>query len=1524
MAQYEQDREIYYQQVRELSQKEGICQFFEQQGYAVDQQKFEAKDLLKFYSSVRSLSHAFAEGEFERIVHHNDGGSRFEVYLFETPQAARKELWHQLVKYFRYQDDCNYLFVLARKKPRRDDYQLLNFLLIERNVPTYILRGQIYQQWSLPFIPSAPLNSRGWPFFIKPGYRDEAVLRRLRSFTYTESNAERQHYKLIDTYDKESRGTMDWLPQQVPPFTNRALFSNYFLWRRLPQEDEWQMKRGFRDAYATIRGLYQNARKEAVQQGTEPPFLQLFQPVFQTLGFHIESFSEKGILAYKLYSAQPTFSAITKHAPSLSLRSVSGKQVAESASGYRAIKERASPTPLVLPLPGMEIEEKPLAYCLAYPWGSKLDSLDGMRDKPDPDGNPVARVASLFDAYNPDWLIVTNGQLWRLYTSKAQNRISHYYEVDLATITTLPPSQGRDLFRYFWLFFRATAFQPRATFLRGKQDQVPSFLDYLLKESRQHAQAVEARLKKRVFEKVFLYFAGGFIVYAHQHQLLPSNLEELEAEKSQHNLKLFFRGTLTFLYRLLVLFYAEARNFLPATPDSEYYTYSLEAMKQRLARLLGWVEMEAHRKSRGQHFYDTSKTTLYDELQSLFQIIDEGRPELNVPQYDGGLFMTAPASEDTTPEADSARFLTQYKIPDIYLALGLDHMARDLDEEIRHTEKGNKPADTYSLAFIDYRDLGVRQLGSIYEGILEFTLAFGLKNTPDSTISEIFSSSPTKRNVGRKTSPTRFYFPDERMYLELVQDLHERRSTGSYYTPEPIVKYIVEQTLGPLLRRHFAGLRSKFITIAHEFKKRKGRISVAEAEQEIYEEYQETIDKFFDINIIDPAVGSGHFLVEAVDFIADQMIKELEYLESDKYWHLVSYELRRMRRRILQAVKERGITIDANILSNPILMLQRRILKNCVYGVDSNPMAVELAKVSLWLHCFTPGAPFPFLDHHIKCGNSLLSEQFHILPKELAQHLPLPPLELAAQAMQHISREPDISFNEVLASHTEYNSVERSLAPYKRFLNSWLGDYFGNEQRQKNGQLLSDAHAQYISEHPAHRGQVDIVERDLDNAQNQFFFHWELEFPEIYFLDEMRKGFDAVLGNPPYGWLANTQMGIPRSTLINGFKKMPQYMLVSEGKINLFRLFIIKGLTLLREHGYLGQIIPLSLLSEQDSTCLRRYLLKNQVIVKIDTFPEKDDKEKRVFAESKLSTCVLIAANEASKDKAFEVIEHPEKSLVEVGGRYEATPHDIEVFSREWYAIPLVKSTTAFRLLQRLANDERFVADGDHPRTHQGEINETTMKHLLSTDPASGPEVVRGGNIQRYMFTHARRQGGILYLKEKEYLETARGERTHHTKYLRIGFQRGEAQNTWRRLLFAPLPTPPCYCLDTVSYFLIEEEADFFYVALFNSQLMEWLFRCTSTNNHISKREIAALPIRRINRVTPTSEREQILTTLNRYADTKRHDLILQEVTRALSQQPEAATDIVRDLLASLAQKMIELNQRKIFHQKSLVTNQVP
>jgi type II restriction/modification system DNA methylase subunit YeeA len=210
------------------------------------------------------------------------------------------------------------------------------------------------------------------------------------------------------------------------------------------------------------------------------------------------------------------------------------------------------------------------------------------------------------------------------------------------------------------------------------------------------------------------------------------------------------------------------------------------------------------------------------------------------------------------------------------------------------------------------------------------------------------------------------------VYLE--NDKRERKATGSYYTHDYIVKYIVEHAVGPVLQEKFEAMRPKLRDAQQRrrafFQKQEAlRKQRLKPEPEGKADFigQELVDDLFDIKVLDPAMGSGHFLVEAVDYITD---KALDFLNAFP-WNPVVAHLTRMRETILREMDEQGITIDAKRLTD-VNLLKSQVLKRCIYSVDLNPMAVELAKVSLWLDCFTLGAPLSFLDHHLRGGNSLI------------------------------------------------------------------------------------------------------------------------------------------------------------------------------------------------------------------------------------------------------------------------------------------------------------------------------------------------------------------------------------------------------------------------------------------------------------------------------------------------------------------------------------------------------------------------
>jgi hypothetical protein len=218
------------------------------------------------------------------------------------------------------------------------------------------------------------------------------------------------------------------------------------------------------------------------------------------------------------------------------------------------------------------------------------------------------------------------------------------------------------------------------------------------------------------------------------------------------------------------------------------------------------------------------------------------------------------------------------------------------------------------------------------------------------------------------------------------------------------------------------------------------------------------VDELFDLKVLDPAMGSGHFLVEAVDFVCDRILGQREGFLQAFPWNPVTTFLKETREEILAEMQRQEVTIDAARLTD-INLLKRYVLKRCVYGVDLNPMAVELAKVSLWLDCFTLGAPPSFLDHHLKCGNSLIGTTVQEVEAELAAQKkghaadlfggPFQGLLSSTATMQELARTPDVTVAESQKSRQLFADFEKSQAPYKAALDIWVSRHFGNALAQE-------------------------------------------------------------------------------------------------------------------------------------------------------------------------------------------------------------------------------------------------------------------------------------------------------------------------------------------------------------------------------------------------------------------------------------------------------------------------------------------
>jgi Eco57I restriction-modification methylase len=373
------------------------------------------------------------------------------------------------------------------------------------------------------------------------------------------------------------------------------------------------------------------------------------------------------------------------------------------------------------------------------------------------------------------------------------------------------------------------------------------------------------------------------------------------------------------------------------------------------------------------------------------------------------------------------------------------------------------------------------------------------------------------------------------------------------------------------------------------------------------------------------------------------------------------------------------------------------------------------------------------------------------------------------------------------------------------------------------------------------------------------FFHWEIEFPEVFtgffdpnqtkimHKDRIKKGsagFDVVIGNPPYNVLAEKELGLDLEKFLGYVNVLPVYKPACRGKQNLYKLFICRGVQELRQGGFIGLIVPMSLLGDDQAVGVRKMLLSETALQYIEAFPQKDDPKRRVFEDAKLSTCVVVTAR-STDDVPFRARVHPGKEIEMSSPCLTIRRDDVKLYDPENQAI-VACSQEDWDLGVRIMSSGRLGRLGDYCVAYQGEVNETTdrAKGNTSDIPGKGPQILRGSNVSLYAL-RAASQGETIYLLKEKYLKgKAPGSKAWHHVQRRAAFQRNSPQNNFRRLIACELPAGE-FCCDTVSYFP-ETETKVpinLLVALFNSKLLDWYFRLGSTNSKVNDYQVRTLPI---------------------------------------------------------------------------------
>jgi hypothetical protein len=503
-----------------------------------------------------------------------------------------------------------------------------------------------------------------------------------------------------------------------------------------------------------------------------------------------------------------------------------------------------------------------------------------------------------------------------------------------------------------------------------------------------------------------------------------------------------YEETLIALFRLLFVAYAEDKDLLPYRTNSRYNDHSLKRLARRLA--------EWHQKGIA---FDDRATDLWDDVRSLWEAVDQGNSGWGVPAYNGGLFSSL-ATVSVAGAALARVTLTDAEFGPALTALLVDTGAEGV------------------VGPVDFRSLSVREFGTLYEGLLESMLSHAQS---DLAVDKRGNYVPVEGNAAVVVPAGEVYFHNRS---------GSRKATGSYFTKPFVVEHLLDHALEPALDVHIARL-AELLASGDE---------------------AATADAFFDFRCVDLAMGSGHFLVAAVDRIEARLSSFLALNPVPR----VSADLEELRTTAVAALGELADGAEIETMS----LLRRQVARRCIYGIDLTGIAVELSRLAIWIHTFVPGLPLSFLDHNLVQGNSLtgigtLEEAVAVLEPDLVAtgqlSVFLGPmmgfLGRAEKALKRLAITSDATRQDVDTARAAHLEAIAAVAPARDLLDILVA-----------ARLSKVARPVQVDEREiaAYSG----LERARALARQLEALHFPVAFPEVFL--RTRAGFDCVIGNPPW------------------------------------------------------------------------------------------------------------------------------------------------------------------------------------------------------------------------------------------------------------------------------------------------------------------------------------------------------------------------------------------------------------------------
>ncbi len=626
--------------------------------------------------------------------------------------------------------------------------------------------------------------------------------------------------------------------------------------------------------------------------------------------------------------------------------------------------------------------------------------------------SPVSYALRKADEEELPWLMLVQGSRLRLYACDASVGVGRRGRTETWIECQTFLLEEKHL-PYLWLLFSAEALAKGGS------------LEKVLEDSHNFSGSLAVRLRERVYKDVVPELAKGAVA--------ARSIETPTREELGH----CYQMALTILFRLLFIAYAEDRDLLPYRSNAAYRKRSLKQKARELADCIASEKAIA------------PGTDHWREAMTLWRAVAVGNRQWGVPAYDGGLFSEDPAISPAGADLASMEIANEY----------FEEALRSL--LVIETAEG-VPGP------VDFRSLGVREFGTIYEGLLESELAL----------------AETNLATDKKGS----YVPVRKgSFIEVHQGdvyLHDRsgarKVSGSYYTKPFAVDYLLDESLEPALADHFRKLDRKDETDASR--------------------------AFFDFRVADIAMGSGHFLIAAIDRIEKGMAGYL----ADRNLAGVRRVLSKLRNSAQTAI---GDDADALALEDSVL-LRRQIARLCIYGADINPFAVQLARLAVWIHTFVPGLPLSVLDHKLICGNSLvgigtideiLSEAAATSPLYISQIKGI--LDKASEPMARLANCYDETLADVAATRRADAEAQERIRPAKMLFDMITAAPISDDPQVSNFTIEG-------WQGKFNKSFRSAAQKAYDELAELRPLHFPAAFPDVFRRE--RPGFDVIIGNPPW------------------------------------------------------------------------------------------------------------------------------------------------------------------------------------------------------------------------------------------------------------------------------------------------------------------------------------------------------------------------------------------------------------------------